>query len=184
MIPKIDWREIVHLYGLTLLTVTGFFLLGLYVGRWLPSETGSARLADPVAVGSSGSEAKPRLEFYGRLNDPTSRGAGGAGSNTSPVPKPGTEGAGAVRVSEDQSSGSAQFTVQIAALEQEEEARRMLMRARARDYPAAIHRVGPNHRYYGVWVGEFATKAEAHRWAQRLYDDGFNTYVRSMSDSP
>ncbi len=41
VIPKIDWREIVHLYGLTLLTVTGFFLLGLYVGPKFPCRGGA-----------------------------------------------------------------------------------------------------------------------------------------------
>lgn len=183
MIPKIDWREIVHLYGLTLLTVTGFFLLGLYVGRRLPAETGSARLAVPVSVGSSGSESKPRLEFYGRLNDPTNRGGVGGETRTAPLPQPGTEGAGVLNDGQSASSGGDRFTVQIAAMEQMEEARREQIRLRARGYPAEIRRLGPNDRFYRVWVGNFASKEKAEPLVRQLYLDGFPSYIRRTSDS-
>ena len=86
VIPKIDLRRIVPLYGLTLLTVTGFFVLGLYVGRSFPVEAEPARFTAPSGGGSSGSQSKPQLEFYGRLNDPATRGADAAGAESSPFP--------------------------------------------------------------------------------------------------
>lgn len=184
VIPKIDWREIVHLYVLTLLTVTGFFLLGLYVGRSFPVEAEPARFAAPADVGASGSDSTTRLEFYGRLNDPATRGADAAGAESPPLPQQGSRDAGAMGDPQTAPSDGSLYTVQIAATEQEQAARRMMMRAQARDYPAVIRRPGPNNPFFLVWVGEFSTDTEAYRWARRLYDDGFNTYVRSTSKSP
>ena len=182
--PKIDLRRIVHLYGLTLLAVTGFFLLGLYVGRSFPVEPAPARFTAPSGGGSSGSQSKPRLEFYGRLNDPAARGADAAGAESSPFPQPGSTEAGAAGDAPTAPSDGSPYTVQIGAMEHEQAARRMMMRARSRDYPAVMRRPGPNNPFYLVWVGEFSTDTEAHRWARRLYNDGFNTYVRSVSESP
>ena len=184
VIPKIDWREIVHLYGLTLLTVTGFFLLGLYVGRSVPVEAEPARIAAPAGAGSSGSESTRPLEFYGRLNDPTTRAGDAAGSEASTLSQRGTRDAGATGDPQAAPSGATRFTVQIAAMEHEDAARRMMMRVRARDYPAVLRRPDPKNPFFLVWVGEFSTETEAYRWARRLYDDGFSTYVRSMSESP
>ncbi len=184
MIPKIDWREIVHLYGLTLLTVTGFFLLGLHVGRSFPVETEPARLRAPAGGGSSGSESKPQLEFYGRLNDPTTRGSDTPGAKSSPLPIPDATGSGALSNAHVPPSGAGRFTVQIAAMEREAEARKELTRVRSRGYLAEIRRLGPNDRYYRVWVGDFPTKEQADHLAGRLYEDGFPTFVRSMSKSP
>ncbi len=183
MIPKIDWREIVHLYGLTLLTVTGFFLLGLYVGRKSPVEAEPARYTGPVGGSSSSSESQPQLEFYGRLNDPATRGAGAAGAKSSPLSQQGTRDAGSLSDPEATPSGGSRYTVQIAAMEHEEAARRMFMRVRARDYPAVMRRPGPKNPFYLVWVGEFSTEGEAYGVARRLYEDGFQTFVRSTSDS-
>ena len=184
VIPKIDWREIVHLYGLTLLTVTGFFLLGLYVGRSFPVEADPARIAAPSGGGSSGSQTNTQLEFYGGLNDPAARGADASGAVSSPLPQQVPRDAGAMGDTQAAPSGGSLYTVQIAAMEHEQPARRMMMRARARGYPAVIRRPGPNSPFFLVWVGEFSTEPEAYRWARRLVDDGFNTYVRSISKSP
>lgn len=184
VIPKLDWRGIVHLYALTLLTVTGFFLLGLYVGRSFPVEAEPARFTAPSGGGSSGSQSNPQLEFYGRLNEPATRRADGAGAEPSPLPQPGSRDAGALGDVQAAPSDGSLYTVQIAAMEHEQAARRIMTRARSRDYPAVMHRPGPNNPFYLVWVGEFSTDTEAYRWARRLYDDGFNTYVRSVSKSP
>lgn len=184
MIPKLDWKETVHLYGLTLLTVTGFFFLGLYVGRSFPVEAEPARFTMPSGGGSSGSQSKPQLEFYGHLNVPATRRADAAGAESSPLPQPGSRDAGARGDAQAAPPDGSLYTVQIAALEHEQAARRMMMRARSRDYPAVMRRPGPNNPFYLVWVGEFSTDTEAHRWARRLYEDGFNTYVRSMFKSP
>lgn len=184
VIPKIDWREIVYLYGLTLLTVTGFFLLGLYVGRSFPVEAEPARFTAPSGSGSSSSQTKPQLEFYGRLNDPASRGADAPGSETSPEPLEGTAGPGAQVNAQGRPSGAHRFTVQIAAMEREAEARKELVKVRSRGYLAEIHRLGPNDRFFRVWVGDFPTKQQADRLANRLYEDGFMTFVRRMAESP
>ena len=183
VIPKIDWREIVHLYGLTLLTVTGFFLLGLYVGRSFPVEAEPARFSAPAGSGSSGTGSKPQLEFYGRLNDPVARGADASEARISPLPQRGARDAGTLSDPESTPSGASRYTVQVAAMENEEAARRMLVRVRAQDYPAVIRKAGPKNPFYLVWVGEFSTKGEADRLARRLYEDGFLTFVRSTSDS-
>ena len=184
VIPKIDWREIVHLYGLTLLTVTGFFLLGLYVGRSFPVEAEPARLAEPAGVVASGSGSKPQLEFYGGLNDPTTRGSDVAGAKVFPLATPDAASSGATGNAQTPSSGADRFTVQIAAMERETEARKMLRRVRSRGYLASIRRPGPNDRFYRVWVGDFRSKEQADHLADRLYEDGFPTFVTSMSDSP
>ena len=184
VIPKIDWREIVHLYALTLLTVTGFFLLGLYVGRSFPVEAEPARLAAPAEVGSSGSDSTTQLEFYGGLNDPAARGADAAGAESSPLPIQGAAVPGPQDNAQGPSSGALRFTVQIAALEREAEARRKLTRLRTRGYLAKIRRPGPNDRFFRVWVGDFPTRQQADRLAHQLYQDGFPTVVRSIAESP
>ena len=184
VIPKIDWREIVHLYGLTLLTVTGFFLLGLYVGRSFPVEAEPARFTAPVDAGSSRSGATTRLEFYGRLNDPAARGADAAGSESPPLSMQRTAGPGAHGNAQEPPSGALRFTVQIAAMEREAEARKELIKLRSRGYLAEVRRLGPKDRFFRVWVGDFPTKQQADRLANRLYEDGFPTFVRSMAESP
>ncbi len=184
MIPKIDWREIVHLYGLTLLTVTGFFLLGLYVGRSVPVEAEPARFTAPAGGGASRAESEPQLEFYGRLNDPTTRGAVAAGAKSSPLPISDPAVSNSPDNADAPPSGVLRFTVQIAAMEREAEARKELIKVRSRGYLAEIRRLGPSDRFYRVWVGDFPTKAQADHLANRLYEDGFPTFVRSMSDSP
>ena len=184
VIPKIDWREIVHLYALTLLTVTGFFLLGLYVGRSFPVEAEPARFAAPADVGASGSDSTTQLEFYGGLNDPASRGADAAGAESSPLPMPETAGPGAHDNAQGSPSGALRFTVQIAVLEREAEARKELTRLRSRGYLAEIRRLGPNDRFFRVWVGDFPTRQQADRLAHQLYQDGFQTSVRSTAESP
>ena len=61
----------------------------------------------------------------------------------------------------------------------------MMMRVRSRGYPAEIRRLGPNDRFFRVWVGDFPTNAASGSpLANRLYEDGFPTFVRSMSESP
>lgn len=184
VIPKLDLRRIVYLYGLTLLAVTGFFLLGLYVGRSFPVEAEPARLTAPADIGSSGSDSTTQLEFYGRLNEPATRGADAAGAESSPPPMQGTAGPGTQGSAQGQSSGALRFTVQIAAMEREAEARKELTRVRSRGYLGEIRRLGPNDRFFRVWVGDFPTKQQADHLANRLYEDGFPTFVRSMSESP
>ncbi len=184
VIPKIDWREIVYLYGLTLLTVTGFFLLGLYVGRSFPVEAEPARFTAPSGSSSSSSQTKPQLEFYGRLNDPASRGADAPGAEISPEPLEGAAGPGSQANAQGPPSGAHRFTVQIAAMEREAEARKELVKVRSRGYLAEIRRLGPNDQFFRVWVGDFPTRQQADHLANRLYEDGFPTFVRSMAESP
>ena len=184
VIPKIDWREIVHLYGLTLLTVTGFFFLGLYVGRSFPVEAEPAPSSAPADVGSSGSDSTPRLEFYGGLNDPATRGADTAGAESFPLPMQETAGPGARGRAQGPPSGALRFTVQIAAMEREAEARKKLRQVRSRGYLAEIRRLGPNDRFFRVWVGDFPTRQQADHLAGQLYEDGFPTFVRSITESP
>ena len=184
MIPKIDWREIVHLYGLTLLTVTGFFLLGLYVGRSFPVEAEPARFTAPAPVGSSGSQTNTQLEFYGGLNDPATRGADAADAEPSPLLTQGTAAPTAQGDAQGPSSGAFRFTVQIAAMEREAEAQKELTRVRSRGYSAELRRPGPNDRFFRVWVGDFPTRQQADHLANQLYKDGFPTFVRSMAESP
>ena len=184
VIPKIDWREIVHLYALTLLTVTGFFLLGLYVGRSFPVEAEPARLAAPAEVGFSGADSTTQLEFYGRLNDPAARGADASGAEPLPLTTQETAGRGARGNAQGPPSDARRFTVQIAVLEREAEARKKLRRLRSRGYLAEIRRPGPNDRFFRVWVGDFPTRQQADRLAHQLYQDGFPTIVRSTAESP
>ncbi len=184
VIPKIDLRRIVPLYGLTLLTVTGFFVLGLYVGRSFPVEAEPARLATPADIGSSRSDSTTQLEFYGRLNEPATRGADASGAESSSLPVQGTAVPGTQGNAHGTPSGAHRFTVQIAAMEREAEARKELLKVRSRGYLAEIRRLGPNDRFFRVWVGDFPTKQQADHVANRLYEDGFPTFVRSISDSP
>ncbi len=69
-------------------------------------------------------------------------------------------------------------------MEREAEARKELLKVRSRGYLAEIRRLGPNDRFFRVWVGDFPTKQQADHVANRLYEDGFPTFVRSISDSP
>ena len=184
VIPKIDRKTIVHLYGLTLLTVTGFFLLGLYVGRSFPVEAEPARSAAPADVGSSGSDSTTQLEFYGRLNDPAARGTDAAGAEPFPLPTQETAGPGARGNAQGPPSGARRFTVQIAAMAREAEARKKLRQVRSRGYLAEIRRLGPKDRFFRVWVGDFPTKRQADHLASQLYEDGFPTVVRSIAESP
>ncbi len=93
---EIDRGRIVHLYGLTLLTVTGFFLLGVYVDRGLPvaTESESPGRTDPVTVGPSISESQPRMKFHESLNDRTNRGGIGGETRTDHLWQEGTGGSG------------------------------------------------------------------------------------------
>ena len=149
-----------------------------------PGGGGAGTFTAPAGGGSSGSESKPQLEFYGRLNDPTTRGSDTPGAKSSPLPIPDATGSGALSNAQVPPSGAGRFTVQIAAMEREAEARKLLTRVRSRGYLAEIRRLGPNDRYYRVWVGDFPPRSKLTTWPADCTKTGFLRSWRSMSKSP
>ena len=154
------------------------------MGRSFPVEAEPARIAAPSGAGSSGSQTNTQLEFYGGLNEPATRGADASGAESSPRPTRRTPDPGAEGSAQGPPSGALRYTVQIAAMEREAEARKELTRVRSRGYLAEIRRPGPNDRFFRVWVGDFPTKQQADHLASQLYEDGFPTFVRSIAESP
>jgi DedD protein len=71
------------------------------------------------------------------------------------------------------------FTVQIAAVKSEEEARRMVDRLRQRGYAAHVEAIAIPDKgtWYRVRMGEFPTREFARGTADRLQKDGFTPMV-------
>ena len=163
MNPKLRPREVFSLYGLTLLTLTSFFLLGLYLGQSLFVEAEPKNLAKLSISNGSDSEKRPELEFYEGLTVPTRREANQTQNGSSLVIAEENSSVTVVAPTVESHSDDPRFTVQIAALVQVGEAQQLLIRLQARGYEAVIARLGQKDQYYRVWVGDFSSEVGASR---------------------
>lgn len=76
----------------------------------------------------------------------------------------------------------ARYTIQIGAFSTEQEARQVLLRLEARNFPARVHSPISDESppYYRVWVGAFSSAAEARRLEEQLKAESFPTYLKKL----
>ena len=148
-----------------------FFTLGFVLGRGQGQEQAKAAPAakKPVAE-QSGAPAAEDLTFYDRVEgksvaESAETGQGGAGSAVRPTPA--TTAAPA----------SDPIYLQVAALSQEADARRLSQKLLELAFPVVIRPPGPD-RLYRVQVGPFQSKELADAAERRLQAQGFGQIVR------
>ena len=75
-------------------------------------------------------------------------------------------------------SAAGNYTVQVAALASREKASGVVDKLRNDGFPGGRIAENMGDEFNRVWIGSFATKAEALEMAERLKGKGYNTYVR------
>lgn len=76
----------------------------------------------------------------------------------------------------------ARYTIQIGAFSTEQEARQVLLRLEAKNFPARLQAPMPDESppYYRVWVGGFVSPLEARRLEEQLKAESFPTYLKKL----
>lgn len=176
------------LYAILLAGVLAFYVMGLLIGRE------QLHRSPPPAVDLSGPRppvrnVQPELKFFDQLME------GPRDEGRTPVPKtedapPAAEPLLApppeISGPEPEEPGpeppaQGAYTIQVGALNSEEEARQLLLRLEVRNYMGRLETPRPGgDGYYRVWVGEFASPEEARSLEQDLKEDGFHTYLRKI----
>jgi len=93
---------------------------------------------------------------------------------------PGPEGGDSSRTATPAVNAGGDYTVQVAALSSRPKADELTGKLAGEGFPSA--RIAPDagDDLNRVWVGAFATRAEAAAMAEQLKGKGYNTYVRTM----
>ena len=174
------------------LIVLAWSVLVFWFGVWFgslerpvspPAEKASNRAPQPV-------RRQPQLEFHTELARPNpdssqSPTLGEANTPETPVPAAVEQAEAAGPSSQPPQSVPARtfFTVQVAAVRSEAEARHEVLRLSARGHRGRVIRPAPGELYFRVWVGEFDSEEEAEKMEATLKQAGFSTYLRE-GDSP
>ena len=167
-----EFIEAFKLYGVVFGFIFLFFLFGLFVGREGFVEA-NPHSEDRIVSETPVQNVKTQLDFYSALKDPISEqspiGLVQAGSETV-VPEEQTE-----------ENTSEAYTVQVAALTAEKDAQEILLRLRAKGYPAKMIIPSSGDQYYRVWVGRFEVTARALEMEKKLREDGFLTFLKKIN---
>lgn len=182
MRPRLSSGQVFGLYALAVGFLFLFYVMGLFVGRHYFVEGGSPHENVPGPQAPLG-DVKSQLEFYQQdwLRGPSSSAEGSGPPSVLPADpalQPGVgEEPGEI---EEPPAPFEIYTIQVAAVRREQDARQILLRLEAKGYAARLQppRADP---YYRVLVGEFATQGEAQEIQSRLRDDGFSTFLKKVS---
>ncbi|RPJ83323.1 MAG: SPOR domain-containing protein [Acidobacteria bacterium] len=72
------------------------------------------------------------------------------------------------------------FTIQIGAVNSEQEARQLIVRLQDRGYTGILDRPAGTDRFYRVRVGSYPDRTSAGRAERLLKEEGFPTYVKKI----
>ncbi|MBI4447223.1 MAG: SPOR domain-containing protein [Acidobacteria bacterium] len=177
MRSKLDTGKALVLYGFATAFLLGAFLTGLYLGKSQTDMPVQAEDKTPTTLAPV-EDPKPKLEFYeGVLNpDPD-----GDAPSTPPQGETGEVSVEPEETSPDTDPGTEVFTIQVAALRTESEARQMMLRLEAKGFPGSVQAPSPgNDAFYRVYVGEFMSMTEAREMESKLRENAFPTFVRPL----
>lgn len=228
MKAKLSPNQAFTLYGVILVFVFAFYLIGLLIGKSYVEET--AALKVPESAGEPVTDVTPMLDFYQQLERRAATSEESPGPETFESNRPdessfspsgnsqesvssdetipdelgstdGIESFGETytddaaslentidTVSEEEKTPistdetEARYTIQIGAFSTEQEARQILLRLEAKNFPARLHSpvAGESPPYYRVWVGGFSTASEARWLEEQLKEQSFPTYLKKL----
>ncbi len=191
-------KESFVLYGAWLVVAFALFLLGLYWGKGQATGLSQEIVTQPVG---SALPAAPRTQLQTRLDLPTNEtspavedqqaaapvSSAPADSPASaevktPLASPGANAASPVKPPVPASSpGKEVFSIQVGALNTEEEARKVIVRLEARGYTGILDKpVSQKDPFYRVRVGNYASREDAVRAEALLKDIGFLTFIKKI----
>lgn len=185
MKARLNPGESFGLYGIILGFVFLFYVLGLFVGKnYFVEARGSSENVPVSHVPVP--DLKSQLTFYDQVMDPSQ-----PAPSPAQAPPLSEESSGA---SSEESAGAGEslqdqeplapfeiYTIQVAAMKKESEARQMMLRLEAKNYSGRLQppEAGQDG-YYRVLVGEFATQGEAQEMERRLKEESFPTFIKKI----
>jgi cell division protein FtsN len=166
----LESRHLLGVFFAVVLLCALFFTLGFVLGRSQGQEQAQAApAAKPPAAEPSGAPAAEDLTFYDRVEGKSAAETAGTGQGAASAvrPTPATTAAPAADP----------IYLQVAALSQEADAKRLSQKLLELAFPVVIRPPGDD-RLYRVQVGPFQTKELADAAEQRLKAQGFRQIVR------
>ena len=193
---KLTPKESFVLYGAWIAAAFALFLLGLYWGKGQATGGSQEITTGPV---TSAPVAVPRAQAQTRL-DSSAKGAAPAVEDqqagpavssapsarpatdiTRPVDSPGATAAPLEPSAPASPPGKETFSIQVGALNTEEEARKLIVRLEARGYAGILDKpVSQKDPFYRVRVGSYSTREGAARAEALLKDQGFLTFIKKI----
>ena len=167
-----EFIEAFKLYGVVFGFIFLFFLFGLFVGRE-PFVEANPHLEDRVVGDTPVQNVKTQLDFYSALEDPISK--------KSPIGLVQEESKAVVPEEQTEGDTVEAYTVQVAALTAEKDAQKILLRLRAKGYPAKMIIPSSGDQYYRVLVGRFEMTTRALEMEKKLREDGFLTFLKKIN---
>jgi cell division septation protein DedD len=193
---KLTPKESFILYGVWIVAAFALFVLGLYWGKGQATGLGQEITTQPVAAAAP---AVPRAQPRSRLDLLTQETAPPAGDQqaASPVPSPRADGLALAdkppaaspgarttppkALAPASSPGKEVFSIQVGALNTEEEARKVMSRLEARGYAGILDKpVSKSDPFYRVRVGNYSNRRDAARAEALLKDQGFVTFIKKV----
>ena len=192
-------------FGLVIICA-GFFTMGYLLGRGsaplgasttvvstVPTSGGNPA-NKPSAGGNRSAEAQncpagstnctptgsgPDANFYNTVTSKTPDTSGPAANQTStPDSSTKTPDASTTSPAPELKSGTASYTVQVAAVTRQEDADILVNALRKKQYPVFVVANLPGDSLYHIQVGPFSDPKEAEAMRTRLAGDGYNAIVK------
>ncbi|MFB3902656.1 MAG: SPOR domain-containing protein [Acidobacteriota bacterium] len=184
---KLTPKQSYVLYTAWIVVVFGLFLLGLYWGKGQVtglSQEISTQPVGAVAPAASETQAPGRLDLANRETTP----AGGSQQPPPPLPASPAGGPSDAAVAPPAepplpaaSRAKEIYSIQVGALNTEEEARKVIVRLQTRGYTGILDKpLSQKDPYYRVRVGSYLTREEAARAEALLKDEGFLTFIKKI----
>lgn len=194
---KLTPKESFVLYGVWIAVAFGLFLLGLYWGKGQTTGLRQEITTQPVEPAAA---AVPQARVQTRLDEPAREAGPVSPDQKAPSPpavsqvpnavtaevqrpttSPGETGAPAKTPDTVSASRQGVFTIQVGALDTEEEARKVITRLQARGYTGILDKpVSQKDPFYRVRVGTYPTREDAARAEALLKDEGFLTFIKKV----
>ena len=191
---KLSAPQSFALYGIAVVVIWFFFVLGLFVGKTYFLEAGSplqnlSESPPPVP------DVKPDLEFYEELTLPSPQreavqaatpepASGGGSTDRAAAGRKQTATVARISTSAVEKPIQRRYTIQLGALSKEKDARRLLKQLEDAGYSGRLQKPGSDSPLHRVYVGDFSTREEASQLKSRLDAAGFPNFINSISSAP
>ncbi len=166
------------LYGLLVGFIFIFYLMGLFLGKnqFVEASTNDTNL--PLSE-TPVQDLKPEeIDFYQRVTVPEdAEEESGPFDEVSPVSEETSREEISTSAEASKPSPLSTFTIQVAALTHEADARQLLVRLEAMGHSAIVRNSTGEDPYYRVWVGQFKTPQQAAETNELLRQEGFSTFI-------
>ena len=166
------------LYGLLVGFIFIFYLMGLFIGKnqFVEASTNDTNL--PLSE-TPVQDLKPEeMDFHQRVTVPVvAEEENGPLDEVSPVSEETSREESSTSAEVSKPSSLSAYTIQVAALTREADARQLLVRLEAMGHSAIVRNSTGEDPYYRVWVGQFKTPQQAAETNELLRQEGFSTYI-------